>query len=141
MAQYQFVKFFTIASNVSFFGTNLFKISFIFNYFYIKCNNEVLCDCFSFIIYNFTAYCFLRPQNVIFHVNTIFSDHTKKFPHVFMHKPLQYKYNHEHKVSINFHFNNIFIFERIHRIPFNACLTKFELSNTTSVQIHHFIFF
>ena len=29
-------------------------------------------------------------------------------------KQIKSNCNHEHKVSINFHFNNIFIFERIH---------------------------
>ena len=89
------------------------------------------------IICNFIAYCFLRPYNVIIHVNKVNSFHHKKFPHVFMHsqcaKQIKPNCNHEDKVSINFHFNNIFIFERIHRIPFSACLTKFEWSNTQPV--------
>ena len=90
-----------------------------------------------FFIYWVTTYCFLRPYNVIIHVSRVNSYYHKKFPHVFMHnecaKQIKPNCNHEYKVSINFHFNNIFIFERIHRIPFSACLTKFEWSNTQPV--------
>ena len=50
-------------------------------------------------------------------------------------KQITFICNQDCKVSINFHFDNIFCFERIYRIAFNAFLTIFEWGNITLSRV------